>query len=108
MGGMFGWGAFIVSNRIGNLQTAEIQTLQPWHLSEDQQKKLTEELHSLSPDFVVETREAPSVLADQHRVEAPVTITGNRQFQFARIRQYGLAAIAIAVIPASSSASVPR
>jgi hypothetical protein len=38
MGGMFGWGAFIVSNRIGNLQTAEIQTLQPWHLSEDQQK----------------------------------------------------------------------
>ena len=53
MGGMFGWGAFIVSNRIGNLQTAEIQTLQPWHLLEDQQKKLTEELHSLSPGNVV-------------------------------------------------------
>jgi hypothetical protein len=37
-------------------------------------------------DLVVETREAPSVLADQHRVEAPVTITRNRQFQLARIR----------------------
>ena len=36
--------------------------------------------------------------ADQHRVEAPVAIAGNRQFQFARIRQYGLAAIAIAMI----------
>jgi len=55
LGGMFGWGAFIVSTRIGNLQTAEIQTLQPWHLSGDQQKKLSEELHSFSPGNVVLT-----------------------------------------------------
>src|SRR6202030_1631947 len=49
-------------------------------------------------DLVVETREAPSILADQHWVEAPMTITRNRQFQFAGIRQNGLAAITIAVI----------
>jgi hypothetical protein len=45
MGGVCGWGAFIVSNRIGNLQkqiinrqNVEIETLKPWQLSADQQK----------------------------------------------------------------------
>ena len=49
-------------------------------------------------DLVVETREAPSILADQHRVKAPMTIARYRQLQFAGIRQNGLAAVTIAVI----------
>jgi hypothetical protein len=55
MGGICGWGAFTVSNRIGDLQAAAlghaqqtIDTLKPWHLSDDQQKNLTEELRSFS------------------------------------------------------------
>jgi hypothetical protein len=62
LGGVFGWGAFIVSNRIGNLQTAdfrkaeqtisrqnaEIETLKPWRLSGEQQEKLAQELRSFS------------------------------------------------------------
>jgi hypothetical protein len=40
MGGICGWGAFIVSTRIGNLQTATIQTLQPRHITKEQKMEL--------------------------------------------------------------------
>ena len=46
-GGVCGWGAFIVSTRIGNLQTADlreaeqtIQTLTPRHITKDQSAEL--------------------------------------------------------------------
>jgi hypothetical protein len=44
MGGICGWGAFIVGTRIGDLQSAEIEQLQPWHLSSDQRGPLTNAL----------------------------------------------------------------
>jgi hypothetical protein len=54
---------------------------------------------------------SPASIRDHHpreRREVPVTITENRQFQLARIRQNGRAAAAIEVLAASSSTAVPR
>jgi len=46
-------------------------------------------------DLVVEAGKPPPVLADQHRVEAPVPIARNRQLQLARVRQHGLCPVAM-------------
>jgi hypothetical protein len=66
LGAVCGWGAFVVSNRIGDLQTAdlrqaqqtisrqntEIEHLKPWSLSETQANTLRAGLSSFSPGTV--------------------------------------------------------
>src|SRR6185312_8496454 len=49
-------------------------------------------------DLLVEAGQAPPILADQHRVEAPLAIPRDRQLQLACVGDYRFAAIAIAVI----------
>jgi len=62
LGAMCGWGAFVVGNRLGEFQTAdlteaqqtitqqkaEIEKLQPWQVSPEQRTKLQDELRAFS------------------------------------------------------------
>jgi hypothetical protein len=55
LGALSGWGAFVVNNRIGDLQqqtidrqNAEIEHLKPWHLSDEQARTLQAGLSSFS------------------------------------------------------------
>jgi hypothetical protein len=49
-------------------------------------------------DLIVEPGEAPPILADQYRVEPPLPVPQNRQLQLAGVGNYGLAAVAVAMI----------